>query len=158
VPHLRQQGKEDHMSLSRARHRLLSSVSPSLVAATPPPDHLAIFYDTLGESRHAEQQLKTLFDLAQKNNVRLSTAEYKRSADKNSRIRALQITLPVKATYPAIRQFAEQVLLAIPFATLDELRFRRDNIASPLLEAHLRFSLYLLETPATQQPHWELAP
>ena len=156
VPHLRSQEKNDRAVFVHAKNQLLSPLVNNAEAGTPNADPLATFYDALGDSRHAEQQLKTLFDLAQKNNLRLSSAEYKSVPGKNSRVRTLQITLPVNATYPAIRQFAEQVLLAIPFASLDELRFRRDGIGNPLLEAHLRFSLYLLEPPATLQSPPEL--
>ncbi len=157
-PHIHLQEKNDRSVLALARRRLQLPVEAAAVSATPAPDHLAKFYDALGDSRHAEQQLKTLFDLAQRNNVRLSAAEYKNTADKNSRIRTVQITLPVKAPYPALRQFAEQVLLTIPFASLDELRFKRDSIGSPLLEAHLHFSLYLLERPANQPSVSDLVP
>lgn len=148
LPHLRSDAAAIHNALGLAQHQLLLPVTSHESASESGPDHLAELYDALGDKRHAEQQLKTLFDLAQKNALRLSTADYKTPADKNSRLQIRQITLPVKATYPAIRQFAEQVLLAIPFASLDELHFKRDAIGSPLLDARLRFSLYLLESPA----------
>ena len=157
VPHLRMQENKDLSAVVRLKKQLLSPVITAAESAPSAPDHREIFYHNLGDSRHAEQQLKTLFELAQKNTLRLSAAEYKSTTDKNSRVRTLQITLPIKAPYSAIRQFSEQVLLAMPFASLDELRFKRDNIGSPSLEAHLRFSLYLLESPAKQSAR-ELAP
>ena len=53
---------------------------------------------------------------------------------------------PVKGADRQIRQFAEQVLLALPFASLDEISFKRDNIGSPLIESRITFTIFLRET------------
>ncbi len=158
APQLRLQAKADQRALAVAASRLQSTAQIGVVTQAPLQDRLADFYDALGDNGHAEQQLSTLFDLAQKNNLRLATAEYTSTEDKNSRVHVRHITLPVKASYSAIRQFAEHVLLAIPFASLDELHFKRDSISSPMLEAHLQFSLYLLEMPAPPGLHRESTP
>lgn len=101
------------------------------------------FNDVLGDNGYAEQQLKTIFRLAAKNNLYLAQGDYKSSFDKNSATLAYQIQLPVKGAYPAIREFCEEVLLAIPFASLDEINFKRDAISNNVPEARLRFTLYL---------------
>ena len=118
----------------------------SLVSAPPPPSanqNLADFYQVLGEKRYAEQQVKVLFDLAAKSNLVLSQGEYKAGYDKASRVATYQIILPVKGPYQSIWQFAMQGLREMPFASLDEVGFRRENIAEPVVEARLRFTLYL---------------
>lgn len=139
---------------SRDLHRAQVSARqppPVQLIAVVGPDRVAEFYDMLGERRHAEQQLRTLFALAKKNGVDISAAEYQTGFDKNSQVHRWQIALPVKGTYPALRRFAEQVLLAIPFAALDELRFKREAIATPLLDARLHFTFYLGDGPVHQQ-------
>ncbi|HEX7987621.1 MAG TPA: hypothetical protein VF616_29195 [Duganella sp.] len=118
----------------------------SLVTLPPPPSanqNLAEFYQVLGENRYAEQQVKVLFDLAAKSNLVLSQGEYKSAYDKASRVGTYQIILPVKGPYQSIWQFAMQGLREMPFASLDEIGFRRDTIAEPTVEARLRFTLYL---------------
>ena len=75
----------------------------------------------------------------------MSRADYKFGADRNGRYRTYQIVLPVKGSYSAIRQFCEQTLLAIPFASLDEMNFKRDAIGSSTLEAKLHFTVYLAD-------------
>ena len=122
----------------------------TLVQAPPPPtanENLALFYATVGDKRHAEQQVKTLFDLAAKSNLTLNHGEYKFGYDKASRVATYQIALPVKGTYRDIWQFALQALAAVPFAALDEVSFRRDTIADAAVEARLRFTLYLKDAP-----------
>ena len=134
----------------RAEHaRVMATPLPApstLVAPPPPPSanqNLAAFYDVLGEQRYAEQQVKVLFDLAAKSNLVLSQGEYKAGFDQASRVSTYQITLPVKGPYQSIWQFAMQGLRDLPFASLDEVTFRRDSIAEPTVEARLRFTLYL---------------
>jgi hypothetical protein len=125
---------------------------PSLaVAALAPPatasENLARFYAVLGQQRHAEQQVKQLFDLAAKNGLLLAQGEYKSGYDKASRVATWQVTLPLKGSYAAVWQFALQALRAVPFASLDELSFRREQIADTQLEARLRLTFYLTDTP-----------
>jgi hypothetical protein len=125
---------------------------PSLaVAALAPPatanENLARFYAALGQQRHAEQQVKQLFDLAAKNGLLLAQGEYKSGYDKASRVATWQVTLPLKGSYAAVWQFALQALRAVPFASLDELSFRREQIADAQLEARLRLTFYLTDTP-----------
>lgn len=106
------------------------------------------FANVLGDPLDTEKQVKTLFALARKTGLSLSKAEYKLADDKNGHYRTYQILLPVKGSYSSIRHFCEASLLAIPFASLDEMGFKRESIASRTLEARLRFTLYLSESSA----------
>lgn len=122
---------------------------PLAVAAPQSPnENLALFYDTLGERRYAEQQVKTLFGLASKAGLVLSQGEYKGAFDQNGRFHTYQVNLPVKGSYGAIWQFGMLALRAIPFASLDEISFRRESIGEPAVEARVRFTLYLADQPA----------
>lgn len=142
LPALQRRDSIDRQSLALL-HERLARAPLAVTAAALKHDRVAEFYDALGERRYAEQQLKTLFALAQKSGVAIAAAEYKTGLERNSHVHTWHIALPVRGSYAALRQFSEQVLLAIPFAALDELRFKREVIASPLLEARLRFTLYL---------------
>lgn len=110
-------------------------------------ENLARFYSSLGERRYAEQQVKTLFGLASSTGLLLRSGEYKTGYDKNARVYTYQISLPVKGSYPAIWKFAMEALRAIPFASLDEISFRRDIISDPAVEARLRLTMYLTSAP-----------
>ena len=118
-------------------------------AAPPATDdyHLSLFRGALGERRHTGQQVKTLFALAEKSGLVLRQGEYKAAYDRNARLHTYQVTLPVKGSYGAIWQFALGALRAIPFASLDEISFRRDAIGEAQVEARLRLTLYLSEPP-----------
>lgn len=123
----------------------LAALPPVAVKSAPVQanENLALFYETLGEQRYAEQQLKTLFGIAAKSGLVLSQGEYKAATTQDARLSTYQVTLPVKGSYGAVWQFGLLALRAIPFASLDEISFRRDNIADPNVEARLRLTLYL---------------
>jgi hypothetical protein len=118
-------------------------------SAQPATDeyHLALFQAALGERRHAERQVKTLFSLAAKSGLVLRQGEYKAAFERNARMHTYQVTLPVKGSYNAIWQFALGALRTIPFAALDEISFKRDAVGEAEVEARLRITLYLLDRP-----------
>jgi hypothetical protein len=55
--------------------------------------------------------------------------------------------LPVKGSYPAIRQFVSDALVAVPAASLDTLRLERREVAEGGVEAALRFTVFVRSTP-----------
>ena len=144
MPHLEQQVQAGRAALAAAQKSLASA--PAVPAAPPVPpaqQHLQQFTDLLGQSRYAEQQVKTLFAIAARNGLTLSKAEYKFGASKDGGFHTYTVSLPVKGPYGAIRPFCEQVLLAIPFASLDEVNAKRETVNSTGLDVKLRFTLFL---------------
>jgi hypothetical protein len=149
----RLEGERDALKAA-ARSASLPSPVPAVAAApvvpappAQPADELDAFYAALGPRRYAEQQVRTLFALAAKNGLSLSQGEYKTGYDRNARVSTYQVNLPVKGSYGAIWQFALGALRAIPFASLDDISFRRDTIGDPAVEARLRLTLYLKDAP-----------
>ncbi|WP_093560017.1 hypothetical protein [Pseudoduganella namucuonensis] len=125
--------------------------APGTLVSAPPPsanENMAGFYAALGERRHAEQHVKVLFGLAAKAGLSLRQGEYKFGYDKASRVSTYQIVLPVKGGYNAIWQFSLEALRALPFASLDDIAFRRENINDAQVEARVRLTLYLQDAAA----------
>lgn len=133
----------------RAALRVATAPAPLTVAAAPATssENLDLFYSALGEKRYAEQQVKTLFGLAAKAGLTLRQGEYKAGIDRNARLATYQVTLPVKGSYNDVSNFSLMALRAIPFASLDELSFKRENIGDAQLEARVRLTLFLADQP-----------
>ena len=152
----REQLSETLTEQARQARRQVSAMPAALPAVVPvaavPLDNLDAFYGALGQRRYAEQQLKTLFGLAAKSGLVLNQGEYKSARDRNARVNTYQVNLPVKGSYAAIWQFSLAALRAIPYASLDDISFRRDNIGDPTVEARLRFTLYLADDGARSAP------
>ncbi|MFM0018855.1 hypothetical protein [Paraburkholderia azotifigens] len=115
--------------------------------ASPAQANLMAFYGTLGNRQHAERQIGTLFELARKSGLVLSKGDYTWAYDRTSQVYAYQVLLPVAGPYSAVRRFCERVLLTIPFASLDEITFKREAVGNGSLDARLRFTLYLTDAP-----------
>ena len=138
---------EREQALTR-RMAALPAAAVKVPGAPAEDENLALFQRTLGERRYAEQQVKTLFGLAARSGLLLRQGEYREGFDRAANVATYQVTLPIKGSYRAVWDFALQALLAIPFASLDEISFRRDAIGDTNVEARLRFTLYLADKPA----------
>jgi len=149
---VRDQELQEH-TLAQARQAPSVTLAASVVEreGAAEQNNLRKFYDALSDRAEAEQSLKTLFGIAEKAGLNLDQGEYKWQLDKNSNTYRYQILLPVKGPYGAIRRFCEQVLLALPFASLDEWSLKRESVGDDALDVNLRFTLYLKDVPHTPQ-------
>lgn len=139
-------------ALLEREHRLAlrTAALPAVPKPAPPAtadENLALFYGALGEKRHVERQVKTLFGLAAKTGLVLRQGEYKAGYDRNAKLHTYQISLPVSGSYASIWRFALLALRTIPFAALDDISFKRDAVGEAGVEARLRLTLYLAATP-----------
>lgn len=105
--------------------------------------NLAAFRGTLGDVRQAEQAVRTIFAEADGQLLALDEAEYKLSYERAGGFYAYSLQMPVKGSYLAIRIFCERVLLALPFAALDDIAFKRRTAGETTLDVKLHFTLYL---------------
>ena len=104
-------------------------------------ERLAVFYGSLGERSLASGYMQTIFELAAQADVALDQGDYKWAPGAD--VQRYRIQLPVKGSYRAIRGFAEQVLLRLPFVALDELSVKRDSVGDETISATLAFTIYL---------------
>lgn len=87
--------------------------------------------------------LKALFKEAAEAGLTLSQGDYLMQFDADCNCRQLQVTLPVRGTYPQIRAFVDATLETMPALSLDEISFRRDSVKTTVVESRLRLSLFL---------------
>jgi len=128
---------------SRLRHEVRQGVAKPQAA----PTNLGAFRANLGDVGQADQALKTLFTEADRQLLVLDEAEYRLVYEKAGGFYAYSVRLPVKGSYLALRIFCEQVLLALPYASLDEIAFKRRAAGETEIEARLHFTLYLAGPP-----------
>lgn len=146
LPDLEDQLVARQESLADLQTRLRREIRQGPV--TPPaPSNLGAFRAALGDVREADQALKTIFAEADHQLLALDEAEYRLTYDKAGGFYAYSVRLPVKGGYLALRMFAEQVLLALPYASLDEIAFKRRAAGETEIDARLRFTLYLAGPP-----------
>lgn len=132
-------------ALARAEAGAPSSRPMPVVSVAPAPAAPSIdaFYASLGERRRVERELATLFSLADRHGVAWSRGDYKETYDAAADVYLYRLDLPVKGTDAAIWHFCTAAMLAMPYASLDEISFRREAIGDEAVEARVRLTLYL---------------
>lgn len=133
----------DQQAHAVARARSAPPPKPVITAPAMAAARLSAFYAALGDAAHSEHIVAHLFDAADETGVTLDKAEYKPARDTAGRFETYTIVLPVKGDYVHLRRFCEKVLLTVPYAALDDMRFRRSSANDTAVEASLRFTVFL---------------
>lgn len=133
----------DENARAVARARSAPPPKPAVPVQVLAAQRLAGFYAALGDAGHTEQAVMRLFDAAAQAGVELDKAEYKPARDAAGRFETYTIILPVKGDYARLRRFCETFLLTVPYAALDNMRFKRNSANEQAIEASLQFTVFL---------------
>lgn len=122
--------------------------APATAASAGSGDPLANFYAFFPPLGSTPEWLQRIFGLAEAQGLRLEAGEYKLRREKDFKLARYELTLPVRGSYPQIREFVSQVLTEVPASSLDELSLRREDPASSSVEARIRLTLHLAGEPS----------
>jgi hypothetical protein len=100
------------------------------------------FYSRFPPVERLPGELDALYAHAKVSKVQLLQGEY-RMESRGAALTAYQVTLPVRGSYPQLRQFVGRVLKDMPTTSLDAVRFERRKAADAQLEAQVRLTIYL---------------
>lgn len=87
--------------------------------------------------------INTLFLLAGKHRLNLDEVSYQDEPRPGEPILPYTIDFNVKASYPAAKSFLTELLVALPYLALQQIRFEREAINDDAADIHLKLSLYL---------------
>lgn len=104
---------------------------------------LSHFYSLLPARDTAPESLRVIFSAARAHGLTLDQGEYKTHVEKEARLLAYAIGLPVRGSYVQVRRFIGDVLARIPSLALDEVGMKRESRGDPRVEASIRFTLFL---------------
>lgn len=100
------------------------------------------FYGRFPRVDKLPAELDALYAHAKVSRVQLLQGEYRLESTTGA-LTAYHVTLPVRGSYPQLRQFVGRVLKEMPTTSLDAVRFERKKAADAQLEAQLRLTIYL---------------
>ena len=129
----------------QARAGKIRADAPSKAPAAEMPAaaaHLKIFQDNLGDARYTEQQLQSLFVIARGLSLDLPQGKYRMACEAGASFCKYQIELPIKGSYVRVRSFLEDLLMVIPFASIDDLSFKRETANDDEIEVRLAMTLF----------------
>jgi hypothetical protein len=104
---------------------------------------LSNFYAFFPLTENVPELLGRINRSAGQHQLVLEKGEYKLSHEPDFRLARYQVTFPVSGDYTQVRGFVNDVLQAVPSASLEELTLKRESIDQPELEARVRFTLFL---------------
>lgn len=83
--------------------------------------------------------------VAEARGVEISGTEYRLVRGKDLQLARYEMVLPLRARYPELRGFIADALRVVPALALVDVAIKREGVESELLEASLKFNLYLKE-------------
>ena len=89
--------------------------------------------------------IRELVQVAAATQVEIGGSEYRMVREKGWKLARYEMILPVRGKYPQVRAFIADALRVVPAMALVDIGIKRDGVESELLEASLKFNLYLHE-------------
>lgn len=118
--------------------------------AAPPPappaseeQQLEALQASLRGGPDAAELIRRFGELARAEQIALAQGDYQQQFHPATQLLQLQVTQPVKASYPQLKRYVESVLRSMPNVSLDQIAARRDNVGQSQLEVRLRWSVWI---------------
>ena len=134
--------QSDSVELQRQAEQMAKAPPPVTPDATLKAASLSV---SLPAAEQMPESVARLFSAARHAGLSLEQGVYRAASEKSSRLLRYQISLPVNGDYPAVRAFIAEALEREPGLALDSLRMKRDTLDQGVVDADLRFTLYLGE-------------
>lgn len=155
---LRQQLTEAQVSAalpaSAARPLPASALTTAALVATPQAQ--AALAQALGAATGSAADppdtgaaVAKLLALGRRHGIDLAQAQYQTSSDGQAGLQRLQISLPGQAGYAQARAFLQDLLQALPQASVDLFELKRSNRDEATLAFSIKLSLWTLAQPLT---------
>jgi len=109
--------------------------------SAPRTADLGRFYQAFPAMDRLPDELERLYALARSAHLDPSQGDY-RLEQRGAGLASYRITLPLRGSYPDIREFLSATLQQMPYAAVDGLRFERKKVGDAQLEAQVRVTLF----------------
>jgi Tfp pilus assembly protein PilO len=101
------------------------------------------FYQLFPAGATLPMQIELIEKMALKQKIALNRGDYKLTKAKQGQLMRYEIIFPLEGSYTQIRQFIVAVLQKIPALALSDMQIKRENVATPTVQARLVFTLFL---------------
>ena len=128
----------------------IQSLRLALAKGEAPSDKKIEITQLFQSKKVVERDLNRIFEIAFKNQIDLQVGDYKWILDKSTNISKYQITYPVAAEYSNIERFIVQVMLELPWVSLDSFSIRRETVKDDDVQADIVFTLHFDSLVSTE--------
>jgi hypothetical protein len=111
-------------------------------SASATPTHNLSVDGVLRKSSEIDLHVDAIYQTASRHQLRFTRSVLRTVDNSKTLISRTEITLPVRGTYPSIAEFIETLLREQPHLSVDQLKFRRENVSTAEGEAEIRISCW----------------
>lgn len=129
---------QQHIATVRDQSRLSDSAGPASAS-----ERLAAFYGFFPRPDELPDLLDRIFAVAKGQGLQLEHGDYRVVPDSTGELMQFQLTLPVRGTYPQIRNFVDGAMLGVSTLSLDSIQFERQKVGESTLDAKVKMALYV---------------
>ena len=104
---------------------------------------LQAFYDFFPMIDSSPFWIRELVRIAKKQNVELSSSEYRLINEQDARLARYEMVLPIKGNYAQSRAFIADALETVPAMAISAIAIKREAVTSDRLELRLEINLFL---------------
>jgi hypothetical protein len=122
--------------LTQARNR------PHVMQTAGPEQQVARFYDFFPAPQALSQQLRTLHQVTEAQEMFMGKVDYKLSRVSGTPLKRYEVSYSLLTDYPSLRVYLAELLRALPNAALEDIELQRFNEGAEMLEAKLQLALY----------------
>ena len=140
LPRLEVEGEELGAAIKAKANAKSPAISGTAISRIPVGQQIGEFVSAFPPQSQNSEDLNQVFTSAKRFNIQLPRGDYQTKKDATAPLAIVTATYPLNADYAAIRDFTADVLLAVPNASMDELRMSRSTAGSNVLESVVRFS------------------
>jgi hypothetical protein len=108
---------------------------------------LQLFYEFFPNFDSTPFWINEVVQSAAEHAVEISGTEYRLVREKDLKLARYEMLVPVRGKYSQVRGFIADALRAVPPMALVDVAIKREGVESELLDANLKFNLYLIEGP-----------
>ncbi len=130
-----------HRSVVALRAELSKAVVPFRHGSAGPRDESLIA--TLPTRMQIPAVLGQVLEQANKAGVALDHGRYSYTPPKAGSLGRYAMIFPISAPYPAVRDFIDRTLIAVPAIGLDKLRIERKKIGDTAIDAQIGFVVFV---------------
>jgi hypothetical protein len=137
------QAQRTALSQQQQQFLLAEKIQRTSVRADDAPNDLELLDRYTVSQQDVGTVLRQVLALGSTQGVALTQSEFQTSNEGHGGLQQVQITLPVRASYTALRAFTEATLRQHPMVSIDQINMKREAITQGSVEVRLKLSIWV---------------
>ena len=134
---------KNSLTIAQNDYQKLANAPTVFTQIDPNLDNLKQLNDRVYAQKDVGNLLQLIAQIAKTKNIPLAQSEIQTIKEGHGGLQQLQVTLPVRTGYIEMRQFIQELLRQLNGVSVDQISIKRENVASGLLEARIKLSIWV---------------